>query len=551
MLHQRFAARRSAAAVALTFVLGSLASAQCPVAKVSAQDSTQTERLGWAVATHGDWLFVSDPYTNFASSDSGAVFVYNREGPESPWKRTQILTQPTPVDSDLFGYSLAVDGDVLLVGAVRQSATGPLSGAAHVFRRNDSTWSHAQTLSPPNPTYKEEFGYAVDVEGGLLVVGAPSNGTLGIRQGAVYVWRDLGFGFATFEAAIYPTSVQSQAEAGTSVATDGVVIVAGAPFDTANGKGSAGSVVQFGKVGGVWIEQQRIVAPVPETDGQFGTAIDLAPSYLAAGSPRDDTFGAQEGTVFLYARTAASWSLAQSIAPAAATLASTVAFGSSVAMTDDALVVGYLEQCCQGDAAGVAFWERNGAIWTETKQIFAPEGGSDDKSFGFDVAITDELIVVGAPEDSDPLYRYGSAVIFDRTRTDCLYASPVNVPVGQGATVSLRSYSEPANAGDLVMVLGSATSSLSTISIDGVALPLTLDAYTVLTAVQAGSPTFSGTVATFNGAGQSQAFIAVPAGLPTALVGVSLYHAYARVALDGPVPVLVAASNPIAVRLGN
>lgn len=540
----------SVAAALVLAVTSSGASAQCPVAKLSAQDGTATERLGWSVDATGEWLFVGDPYTNIVSSDSGAVFVYRRETPDGPWERTQVLTQPTPVGSDQFGFSLAADEGVLVVGAVRQSATGSLSGAAHVYRLQDGTWSHSQQLSPEEPDYKEQFGYSVDVEDGLIVVGAPSNDDNGIRRGAIYVWRDLGF-FAAFEDVLYSPTVGGLGELGISVATDGSIVAGGAPFDSVNGAGSAGSVVWFEEVGGLWTEVGRAVAPSSSSDARFGTAIDLSPSHLVVGCPRDDTFGLEEGAVFLFDRSTNPWSQSQTLQPAAAALASTRYFGSAVDATDDAVVVGYREQCCQGDAAGVALWERSGATWSETAQLHPPEGGSDQKSFGFDVAIDDAYILVGAPEDSDPIYRKGAAVVFERAREDCLYAEPANVPVGSGASVRLWTGSNPVNDGDLVFVLGSATSSESTLMVDGVAIPLTLDAYTLLTAVEAGSPTFVGTVSTLDGNGAAEAVITIPAGLPPSLAGVSLYHSTARVAFDGPIPQIEAATNAVAVRLGS
>ena len=85
---------------------------------------------------------------------------------------------------DNFGYSVAVSGDTMVVGAPYEAsnATGvngnqndnsaPGSGAAYVFVRNGTTWSQQAYLKASNTGASDQFGWSVAVSGDTVVVGA-------------------------------------------------------------------------------------------------------------------------------------------------------------------------------------------------------------------------------------------------------------------------------------------------------------------------------------------------------------------------------------------
>jgi hypothetical protein len=104
------------------------------------------------------------------------------------WTLQQTLT-PSVADVD-FGYAVAVDGEIIVVGATAASNN---VGAVYVFERSDIDWSQTQILTPSDNAADGQFGYAVDVEGDMIVVVPFKANTYTApfplsRNGAVYVF---------------------------------------------------------------------------------------------------------------------------------------------------------------------------------------------------------------------------------------------------------------------------------------------------------------------------------------------------------------------------
>src|SRR5262249_25840102 len=95
---------------------------------------------------------------------------------------------------DLFGTSLAISGDVIVVGAVDAHDKGPQSGAAYIFRYNRAwgVWFQEQKLTASDGSPQTEFGRSVAIGGGVIVVPAYRDNALGLRSGSVYVFRYVG-----------------------------------------------------------------------------------------------------------------------------------------------------------------------------------------------------------------------------------------------------------------------------------------------------------------------------------------------------------------------
>ena len=108
-----------------------------------------------------------------SSSNSGAVYVFNRKG--AVWSQRAYVKpakMDTSDDSDEFGKSVALsgDGNTLAVGAVGQSSVG---GTVYVFKRAGANWAQQAYLKPSNTDAGDDFGWSVAISGDTIVVGAP------------------------------------------------------------------------------------------------------------------------------------------------------------------------------------------------------------------------------------------------------------------------------------------------------------------------------------------------------------------------------------------
>ena len=118
---------------------------------------------------------------NNSATNAGAAYVFVRSG--TTWSQQAYLKASNTEAGDVFGYSVAVSGDTVVVGAPYEdsSATGvngnqsdnsATSGAAYVFVRNGTTWSQQAYLKASNTGAGDGFGGSVAVSGDTVVVGA-------------------------------------------------------------------------------------------------------------------------------------------------------------------------------------------------------------------------------------------------------------------------------------------------------------------------------------------------------------------------------------------
>ncbi len=148
--------------------------------------------FGGSVALLDDWLFVGATGDRLHPSApaTGAVYVFHRTG--DSWLLVQKLVPDDGQHSDNFGGALAVDGDVLVVGAAYADGASGTGGAAYAFRWNGSIWLQEQKLFADDGTATNAFGSALSLAGGTLLVGDYSDDDQGENSGSAYVFRRHG-----------------------------------------------------------------------------------------------------------------------------------------------------------------------------------------------------------------------------------------------------------------------------------------------------------------------------------------------------------------------
>ncbi|MFW5927417.1 MAG: FG-GAP repeat protein, partial [Wenzhouxiangella sp.] len=177
-------------------------------AYLKASNTGEGDEFGFSVAASGDTVVVGAPREDSDASgvdgdqgddtfDAGAAYVFVRDG--SDWTQQAYLKASNTDRIDWFGWSVAVSGDTVVVGAMGEDsdATGvdgdktddsaEDSGAAYVFVRDGSDWSQQAYLKASNTEADDEFGRSVAVSGDTVVVGAPFEDSDGGDAGGVTV----------------------------------------------------------------------------------------------------------------------------------------------------------------------------------------------------------------------------------------------------------------------------------------------------------------------------------------------------------------------------
>jgi hypothetical protein len=161
---------------------------------LTASDAAPGDAFGRRVAISGDTILVGANGDDERGVDAGAAYVFERD-PTGAWIQKQKLLPHELRDGDFFGWSVAIDGDVLVVGAPgddRDNTGTPYPatsnrGAAYVFRRVGGTWAQEVRLQPPELEPGDEFGTRVALDMPLMLVAAPRRDVFSPGESAVVV----------------------------------------------------------------------------------------------------------------------------------------------------------------------------------------------------------------------------------------------------------------------------------------------------------------------------------------------------------------------------
>ena len=146
-------------------------------AKLTPSDGARGDRFGYSVAVDGD--------TAVAGAESGSAYVFTRES--GVWSQSAKLTPSDGAAGDYFGRSVAVDGDTAVAGAYLDDDNGSWSGSAYVFTRESGVWSQSAKLTPSDGAREDWFGWSVAVDGDTAVAGAVFDDDNGSESGSAYV----------------------------------------------------------------------------------------------------------------------------------------------------------------------------------------------------------------------------------------------------------------------------------------------------------------------------------------------------------------------------
>jgi hypothetical protein len=304
---------------------------------------------------------------------------------------------------DFFGDAVALSGNVAVVGA---PTAGP-KGAAYVFERTGSAWTEVAKLTGAGATGNANFGFSVAIAGHWILVGAPADSYSGVYQsGSVYAFRRTG-GQWSQASVLLPPDASAQQSFGLSVAIAGPTAVAGAIGDADNGPLSGAAYVFDWR--GAWQPTQKLTPGDGAADDRFGQSVSLSGGTLLVGAYRDDDTASNSGSAYTFTRRGNRWEEGAKLL--ANDGASGAAFGYSVALGGDLALVG---APFHGSGAAYAF-ERRGNRWEQAPSIVGSDSAAGDQ-FGRAVGIQGGTLLVGAPNASEAGISGGAAYSFVRAR---------------------------------------------------------------------------------------------------------------------------------------
>lgn len=198
---------------------------------------SSSDYFGNSLAISGDTIVVGMMRDDMIISYYPMQFIFDQGSARvftrsaGEWTETAMLTDPEGGGDDNFGNSVAIDGDTILVGSFNDTNdSGFHAGSAHLFRRGSGTWTHATTILSPMPSYFSQFGNSVSLSGSTLLIGAANTDVSFENQGAAFVYVD-GVSGPTPQATLLAPDGTYADFFGWATAISGDVAVVGARFD--------------------------------------------------------------------------------------------------------------------------------------------------------------------------------------------------------------------------------------------------------------------------------------------------------------------------------
>ncbi|WED61602.1 FG-GAP repeat protein [Vibrio alginolyticus] len=246
------------------------------VAKLTASDGSSGNRFGRSVAISGDIAIIG---ATSANGYKGAAYVFKNNGSE--WIQVAKLTASDGVSNDMFGISVAINGNTAIVGINRN--------AAYVFKNNGSEWVQVAKLTANDGSSSDMFGFSIAMVGDSVIFGAYGDDN---NSGSAYVFENNGSDWVQV-AKLTASDGSGEHWFGYSVATSGDVAVVGAYGDN-NKKGAA---YLFKNNGSEWVEEAKLTVSDGTSNDMFGISVAMSAETAIVGSSGDDS---SKGSAYIF-----------------------------------------------------------------------------------------------------------------------------------------------------------------------------------------------------------------------------------------------------------
>lgn len=380
--------------------------------KLRASDGSLGDRFGFATALTGSYALMGAPGYR---TERGAAYLFQRTvlaGENAEWRELAKLVASDGTNEDFFGGAVALSADYALIGARNDNQRALGTGAAYVFKHQDSTWRQLVKLATRTGETNEHFGSAVTLGGDYALIGAPGERS---DRGAAYIFKRTG--------EVWQEQARLQASAGASEDFFGIAVALAEDyaFISAHGdddRGSnAGAVYIFRREqsngGEAWVEKLKLKAADGEVNDFFGVALAAAGRDLVIGAYGDDDRANHAGAAYIFSREESggvvNWR--QQAKLLASDGAADDDFGSAVALLGDFALAGGLMQFSQGNGAAYLF-KREQAQWHELLKLTAGDGEANDR-FGNAVALSDDAALIGARFEDEKGNEAGAAYLYE------------------------------------------------------------------------------------------------------------------------------------------
>lgn len=267
---------------------------------LTASDGLAFDTFGTAVEFTDEYAFVGAGGANNTQGNvkPRKLYVFRRTSRTGDhWQQVQVIDNPEPADvNSSFAASLAASGDRVFVGA-RSATVGANigQGIIYPYRLHDGVWSPDGKISDPTGKVRDNFGASIALQGDVLLVGAPG-AVSGDNQGTVYRY-DFKNGLWQLGQKFAPNTGESPSLFGAVLGMSGDFALVGAYAEN----GYRGAAYLFRRKAGAYTQLQKLTASDASPNDVFGHYVALDGTTALVGAyPKKNGSNVQEGAAYFY-----------------------------------------------------------------------------------------------------------------------------------------------------------------------------------------------------------------------------------------------------------
>jgi hypothetical protein len=448
------------------YVLYNNGSSWIQVTKLTASTREAEDRFGYSVSISGDYIVIGahfedhDAAESNSVSDAGSVYIfYRNQGGTDKWGLVKKIVAPSRAVDDHFGFSVAISGDNVLVGAPDEDEDASeanrvaSAGSVYIYNRNQggtNNWGQVKKINASVRTNFDYFGYAVSVSNEYAIVGAyqedenESDFIAVSNAGSAYIYYQNQGGSGNWGRVkkITASSRSVSDQFGFSVSISGNNVVVGAIFEDhdvteSNSVSNAGAAYIYSRDQGGsnnWGQVKKIIASIRTVNDEFGRSVAISGNHVIVGAHQDDESATDSftltnsGSAYIYKQDQSgtnNWGQYKKIT--AGVRGGSDFFGYAVGMSGSTILVGsYSEDEDESELnavtnAGASYFyhENQGGTgnWGQFQKTVIL-GRTTLDGFSTALAIDGDYAVIGAYNDDEdasgsaPMLGAGSAYIF-------------------------------------------------------------------------------------------------------------------------------------------
>ena len=241
--------------------------------KLLASDLEKNDNFGESVSISGYYAVIGAPgdYEN-----SGSVYIFKRDG--ASYIEQAKLYASDWAEGHLFGGSVSIDGDYVIIGAYEASA-------AYIFKRNGEEWVEQTKLVGPD-------GYSVSIDEDYAIVGS-------LGENSAYIFKRLEETWVEHTKLVSP-NIKKDSWFGCSVSISDDYAIVGASKEISNNYQSGAAYIYKQEEEGAWVKKTKIFASDGATDDYFSNSISIDGDYFIIGAELSNEKGEDSGSANIF-----------------------------------------------------------------------------------------------------------------------------------------------------------------------------------------------------------------------------------------------------------